>query len=465
MFQKGLGTLKDFKARIYVDPEVKPQYCKARSIPYAMRQMVEDELARLVKEGTLEPVQFASWAAPIVPVLKADKSSVRICGDFRQTINPVSKLDQYPIPKIEDLFATLSKGKLFTKLDLSQAYQQLPFEEESKQFVVINTTKGLFRYNRLPFSISSAPGIFQRVIENLLKGIDDILLTESTEEAHLQTLEEVLKRLEATGLKAKMSKCQFLKSCVSYLGHRIDAKGLHDAPDPQNVQELKSYLGLLSYYGKFLPNLSSVLAPLYWLLRKDYRWRWSAVETAAFKSSKELLTSSKLLVHYDPNLDLVLACDASAYGVGAMLAHRFPDATKRPIGYVSCSLSPSEQNYLQLEKEGLSCVFGVKKFHSYLFGRSFELVTDHKPLLALLSEHRGTSPQASARICQWSLLLSMYEYTLKFRRTEAHGIVDALSRLPLPVAPAKTEDSPVTADHIRVWTRKFCKSCMKDTRG
>ena len=480
VFQEGLGTLKDFKARIYVDPEAKPRYCKARSVPYAMRQMVEDKLARLVEEGTLEPVQFASWAAPILPVLKADKSSVCICGDFRQTINPVLKLDRYPIPKIEDLFATLSKGKSFTKLDLSQAYQQLPLEEESKQFVVINTTKGLFRYNRLPFGISSAPGIFQRVTENVLKGIprvmayiDNILLTGLTKEAHLQTLEEVLKRLERTGLKAKMNKSQFMESSVSYLGHRIDAEGLHplpdkvqaivDALDPQNVQELKSYLGLLSYYGKF----SSVLAPLYRLLRKDYWWRWSAVKRAAFKSSKELLTSSKLLVHYDLHLDLVLACDASAYGVGAVLAHHLLDGTERPIGYASRSLSLSEQNYSQLEKEGLSCVVGVKKFHSYLFSRLFELVTDNKPLLALLSEHRGTSLQASARIRRWSLLLSMYEYTLKFRRTEAHGNADALSRLPLPVAPPKTEtppelvllmehleDSPVTADQIRVWTRR-----------
>ena len=166
--------------------------------------------------------------------------------------------------------------KSFTKLDLSRAYQQLPLEEESKQFVVMNTTKGLFRYNRLPFGILSTPGIFQRVIENVLKGIpavvayiDDILLTGLTEEAHLQALEEVLKRLEKTELKAKLSKCEFMNPSVLYLGHRIDAEGLHplpdkvqaivDAPDPQNVQELKSYLGLLSYHGRFLSNLSSVL--------------------------------------------------------------------------------------------------------------------------------------------------------------------------------------------------------------
>ena len=127
-----MGTLKDFKARIYADLETKSRYCKARLVPYAMRQMVEDELACLVVEGTLEAVQFALWAAPTVPVLKVDKSSIRICGDFRQTVNPVLKLDRYPIPKIENLFATLLKGKL----DLSQAYQQLPLEEESKQFVV-----------------------------------------------------------------------------------------------------------------------------------------------------------------------------------------------------------------------------------------------------------------------------------------------------------------------------------------
>ena len=146
-------------------------------------------------------------ASPIVAVLKEDRKSVRLCGDFKQTINPVSKLDHYPLPKIEDLFATLAGGKSFTKLDLSQAYQQLTLDEASKKFVVINTPKGLFQYTRLPYGISSTPGIFQRVMENILRGIpgvtvliDNILITGPDDERHLNSLEEVLSRLDKVGL-------------------------------------------------------------------------------------------------------------------------------------------------------------------------------------------------------------------------------------------------------------------------
>ena len=200
--------------------------------------------------------------------------------------------------------------------------------------------------------------------------------------------------MENVGLRAQRSKCQFGVHSVSFLGHRIDGEGVHPLPDkvnaikkvptPQKVRQLKSYLGLLSYYSKYLPDLSSVLAPLYQLLCKNTKWRWSEVESKAFEHSKNLLTSETLLVHWNPSLPLVLSCDASEVGIGAVLAHRYPDGSERPIAYTSRSLSKSEKNYAQLEKEGLSCVFGIKKFHMYLIGHHFKLYTDHKPLLALL---------------------------------------------------------------------------------
>jgi hypothetical protein len=321
-------------------------------------------------------------------------------------------------------------------------------------------------------------------MERLLHGIpgvvvyiDDILVSSPTEDEHLSSLEEVLKRLQNANLRAKKAKCKFLAPSVSYLGYKIDGEGLHplpekvkaiqDAPTPKNVTELKSYLGLLTYYGKFLPNLSTHLAPLYQLLRHNTKWKWSVAQEKAFQKSKELLVSSNLLIHFNSNLPLVLACDASQYGIGAVLAHRLPDGSERPIGYVSRTLNTAERNYSQLEKEGLACVFGVKRFYSYLFGHSFQLITDHKPLLGLLSECKSTSPQASARVRRWSLYLSQFEYRLTFRRTTAHANADALSRLPLPVQPEieqpppemvllcqHLDDSPVTAKHIQEKTSK-----------
>ena len=429
-------------------------------------------------------MQFADWAAPIVPVLKADKESLRICGDFKQTVNTASKLDRYPIPKIEDLFANLAGGKSFTKLDMSQAYQQIPLEEESCKYVVINTHRGLFQYNRLPFGVSSAPGIFQRVMESLLNGIphvvvylDDILVTGPTEEAHMAALEEVLKRLKTAGLRLRKEKCVFMAPSVAYLGHKIDAQGLHPLPDkvqaiqeaprPQNSSQLKSYLGLLSYYSKFLPHLSTVLAPLYQLLQWDRKWRWTQVHTKTFEQSKKLLLSSQVLVHFDPRLEIRLACDASDYGVGAVLSHRMPNGVEKPVGFISRTLSEAEKKYSQVEKEALACVVGVKRFRSYLWGHHFILQTDNKPLLSLLNEHKAIPQQAANRIQRWAWILSAYEYTITWRNTFQHANADALSRLPLPEAPGHSpvpaelvlmmeqlQEAPITSTQIAAWTRR-----------
>ena len=264
----------------------------------------------------------------------------------------MSKLDRYPIPGIEDPFAKLAGGKQFTHLDLSQVYQQLLLDNESKDYVVINTHRGLFRYNRLPFGVSSAPGIFQRAMETLLQGIqnvvvyiDDILVTGTMEEVHLNTLNEVLNRLKKVGLHLKKSKCHFMFPSGLFLGHKIDAQGLHpllekvktikDAPKPRNLYELKSYLGLLSYYSKFLPNLSTILAPLYELPQASTKWEWKKRQEEAFLTSKRLLTSSQVLIHFDPKPEIVLSCDASAYGIGAVLSHQLADGPEKPIGFAS----------------------------------------------------------------------------------------------------------------------------------
>ena len=183
----------------------------------------------------------------------------------------------------------------------------------------------------------------------------------------------------------------------------------------------------------------------------NIKWKWTAEQDKVFRESKEWLTSSQLLVHFNPKLPLLLACDASAYGIGAVLAHQMPDGSERPVGYASRTLNAAERNYSQLEKEGLACIFGIKRFYSYVFGHSFTLITDHKPLLGLLGEQKPVSPQASARIRRWSLYLSMFEYSLKFRSTTAHANADALSRLPLPVEPAIAVPPPelvLLTDHL-----------------
>ena len=230
MFADELGYLQETEAHLYVDPTAQPKFYKARPVPYALRGKVEAELDRLQRQGVIEPVQFADWAAPIVPVVKLD-GTIRICGDYKVTVNRVAKTDAYPLPRIEVIFASLSKGKLFTKLDLAHAYQQVPMATESKKYTTVNTTKGLFQYNRLPFGVASAPAIFQRTMETVLQVIpnvcvylDDILVTGATDEEHLQTLDHVLSRLEDVGARLKKGKCEFMLESVEYLGHHISAE-------------------------------------------------------------------------------------------------------------------------------------------------------------------------------------------------------------------------------------------------
>ena len=211
-------------------------------------------------------------------------------------------------------------------------------DEASRKYVTINTQKGLHQYTRLPFGVASAPSIFQKTMDNILQDIekvcvylDDILITGATEVEHLHNVQKVLSCLEQAGMHLKKDKCAFLLPQVEYLGHQISQKGLHptkdkvraivEAPAPCNVTQLKSFLGMLNYYNKLLPNLSTLLAPLYSLLHERTEWQWGTAQQTAFSRAKELLAFSQVLVHFDQTKPLVLSCDASPYGIGAVLSH------------------------------------------------------------------------------------------------------------------------------------------------
>ena len=450
VFEPGLGELKNVKVRLDVDRTVHPKFFKPKPLPFALRDKVDKQLKKEIEMGVLEPVANPDWGAPIVPVLKSD-GSVRICGNFKLTANKAVRVDKYPLPRIEEIFSRLSGGKVFSKLDLSQAYQQVVVDDSCRDVLTINTHLGLHRYRRPAFGVNSAVSLFQREMEKLLGDmpgvcvyLDDVLIAGKSEDECINRTSEVLQRFRDAGLRVSEKKCQFCVDKVEYLGHLINAAGchpsekkvraIHDAPAPRNVVELKSFLGILNYYSRFLRDRSDVLRPLHELLRKDTSWRWGRSEELAFKAAKELITSDKVLAHFDSNLPLVLTCDASSYGIGAVLSHRYDGGLEKPIGFHSRSLSKSEQKMSQIEREALALVFGVTRFHQYLFGSSkFILVTDHKPLLKLFGENEGIPMIASARIARWALRLSAYNYKIEYRSTSSISHADGLSRLPLPI--------------------------------
>ena len=390
---------------------------------------MEEERFRLQAAGIISPVKFLDWAIPIVPVVKSN-GTVRICGDYKTTVNPILEVDRHPLPDIDDLLSQLAGGVAFSKLDLSRAYHQLRLEEQSQELTTINTHKELFQYHRLLFGIASAPAIFQRIMEGLLKDmsgvmvyLDDILITWKSQTEHMDNLREVLKRLRETGLRLQQDKCQFMKDSVVYLGHQINKDGLHpteekvraiqDAPIPRGISELKAYLEMLTYYSRFLPGRATVLAPLHALLQKGATWKWSEDEDKAFQELKRLLTSSQVLVHYNTKLPLLLACDASPFGLGVVLSHRLENGNEHPIAFASRSLSPAEKLF--------TLVFGISKLHRYIYGRHFELLSDHQPLKGLLGEGQSIPVTASARIQRWALLMAGYQYIFRYKTRKRHN--------------------------------------------
>lgn len=444
----GLGRYTGGCATLRVREGAAPVFHRARPVPYALRERVDAEIDAMLRDGIIEPVDCSDWATPLVLVNKSD-GGLRLCADFKVTLNPALLVDRYPLPKVDDLLANLAGGEEFTKIDLSQAYNQICLSDDSKKYCVINTHRGLFKYNRLVYGLSSSSGIFQRIVSNLVGNIpnvqcfaDDIILTHKDRASHIKALEALLCRLESAGMKVKLEKCSFLAKEVKYLGYIVDKNGIRpdpeklraikDMPSPTEISELRSFLGMVNFYAKFVPKLSGILHPLHELLHRGSRWQWGARHQQAFERVKHMLMGRRVLAHYDPACELVLTCDASALGVGGVLSQisRGGGGEERAVSYVSRKLTKAEQGYAQIHREALAIVYCVKKFHQYLIGRKFKLKTDHKPLVSIFGSQKGIPTMAASRMQRWALILSAYDFSIEYVGTHSNG-ADILSRLPV----------------------------------
>ncbi|CAD5227577.1 unnamed protein product [Bursaphelenchus xylophilus] len=465
LFGDDQGTYKGPEVELRFKKAPVPIFFKARPVPFALKSQVDKKLDELEAKGELKKVMNAEFASPLVIVPKPD-GEIRLCVDFKRTINPQLDIPEHPLPTTEVIFQALNGGKKFSKVDLKSAFNQLKLAKDSQKVCTVSTQKGLYQYTRLPFGISSAPAIFQATMDRILQGIpntavylDDITVTGETDGKHLENLREVLKRLRDAGLRLKADKCEFFKKEITLLGHIINAEGIkalpqkieaiQNMPAPRNLKELTSVLGMIQYYAKFVKGLSTIAAPLNQLRKKGEKWDWGPQQQYAFSQLKKKLTSSEVLVHYDPKIPVRLSTDACDYGIGAQLEHVYPDGSVKVIGYASRSLIPAERNYAQIEKEGLGIVYGVNKFNQYLFGRRFTLLTDHAPLVRIFGPKMGLPTVAARRLQRWATQLMAYSFDIEYVPTDKFGNADGLSRLPnpkeKPTKAARVEDLSVAA--------------------
>ncbi|XP_037978548.2 uncharacterized protein K02A2.6-like isoform X1 [Plutella xylostella] len=407
-----------------------------------MKDKVKNEISRLLENDRITPVEYSQWGTPVVPILKPD-GSVRLCGDYKVTLNPHLEVDQYPLPHINDIFNTLKDGKYFCELDLKEAYLQAKLDVDSQELTTIVTEEGTFKYKYLPYGVSTGPGSFQRLMSSKLANIpktivfiDNIYIAGKDLNETLNTLYTVLCRLQECQFKLKLEKCKFFQTHIDVFGFRItrndisiiksNIEPLLQAKAPTNITMLRSFLGKINYYNRFLKDMASTLAPLYECTKKN-KFQWTKDCDKAFNDIKIKLSSVDSLRHFDLNLPLILTCDASSTGLAAVLSNRDVDGTVRPIAYASKKLNSVEQRYSAIDKEAMAIIFGVTKFYNYTYGRMFELETDNSALVRIFGPNKGIPKMAAKRLQHYAIFLSAFNYKIRHIKTNVNP-ADFLSR-------------------------------------
>ena len=425
---------------IKLEVDCDPIFRKARPVPYGLRPAVEQNIKDLVSEGILKEVHSSSWATPIVTPLKTD-GRPRICGDFRVTINPFLKQSANTTREVEDMFQGLSGANTFSKIDLTNAFLQVPLDEKSKEFTTIHTSWGLFQYQFLPFGLTASPGIFQKVIDGIIKDLpgtrsyqDDIIVYAKSKPEHDQRLQKLLEALCQHNVRINVKKSTFRVNSIDYLGFRIDGSGIHPnsdrikaiqkAPKPSSVKELQSVLGFLQYYSKFVKNFSLKAKPLFDLVSAtttDFAWTKEA--DSAYIDLIDAVVNGEVLACFQVGKPSQLIVDASQQALGAVL-----EQNGRPVICISRQLSKAECNYAQTQREALAIIWAVRRLHKYLYGHKFDIVTDHRALEHIFSPKASIGKASSSMLQRWAIDLSAYDYTITHRPGKSIPHADYLSR-------------------------------------
>lgn len=434
--------IKSVQIIIPVDPKVKPVQQSLRRCPIALVTKMREKIEELLATDIIEKVSQASgWVSPLVPVLK-DNGDLRICVDMRRA-NLAIVRESHPLPTMDDLFARLVNSVYFSKLDMKNGFHQCELHPDSRHITTFISPWGLYRYKRLIFGVNCAPELFQKIMEWILSGcentinyIDDIVVFGRTEEAHDMELSKVLRVLKKQGVLLNSQKCIFKKQKISFMGHSLSAAGIEPSTDkvdairrfraPETKEELRSFLGLVTFVARFIPDLATITAPLRELQKKTVKFLWTNSCEKTFQKIKDLMSSTKALGYFNVKDRTLVVADASGVALGAVLIQFNSNQDPRIITFAAKSLSECEKRFSQTEKEALALVWAVERFKLYLLGIRFELETDHKPLEIIF----GKNSRPCARIERWVLRLQAFNYTIVYRKGKAN-LADPLSRLPV----------------------------------
>lgn len=413
-----------------------PVRVRPRPIPFHLRATVAEQLSKMLSLGIVQE-SSSPWSSPILMVPKAN-GKYRFCVDFRR-LNEKTKKDGTPVPRIDEVLAEVGRAKIFSTLDLLSGFWQVPLTKRAQSYTAFSVGNRHYEFTKMAFGLTGAPLTFARLMRKVLAGVenvavygDDIIIFSDTQDDHMKHVRQVLQRVKQAGLVLKAEKCHFGKEEVNFLGHKISAGKVMPLPEkvesvrrfarPSSKKQLMSFIGLAGFYRRFVPNFSSIVAPLYDLTKGGASWRWGDREEKAFEEIKSKLCESPVVLQLpDVRSTFEVSTDASEVGLGAVLSQN-----GQVVEYASRILNAAERNYSTTDRELLAVVWAVEKWRQYLYAQPFTVLTDHRPITYL-----NSVKEPKGRMARWLARLQEYNVRLQYQRGADNHVADCLSRLPM----------------------------------